>query len=217
MLPSKSREVNSSLFLLSRDAMIVSYVSRKNKSVILLFTQHNDQAVSTAEHAKPDIILDYNKSKGAVDSADKMFKEFSCHRISKRWPFVLLTHIINVCALNTYVLYQKKFPNTVLTRLNFFKDLGSELVKPAVKTRANPPRTEIPLSVQAVMASVIRSLSQQIPPPTSANSGKRKRNRCSFCPRSKDTKYSAECLLCSAHICHEHTESNVTTCLNCNV
>ena len=87
MLPSKSREVNSSLFLFSRDAMIVSYVPRKNKSVILLSSQHNDQAVSAAEHAKPDIILDYNKSKGAVDNADKTLKEFSCHRISKRWPF----------------------------------------------------------------------------------------------------------------------------------
>ena len=90
----------------------------KNESVILLSSQQNNQAVSTAEHAKPDIILDYNKSKGALDSADKMLKEFSCHRISKRWLFVLLTHIINVCALNAYVLCQKKFSNTALTRLN---------------------------------------------------------------------------------------------------
>ena len=36
MLPSKLREVNLSLFLFSRDAMMVSYVPRKNKSVILL-------------------------------------------------------------------------------------------------------------------------------------------------------------------------------------
>ena len=133
MLPSKLQEVNSSLFLFSRDAMMVSYVLRKNKSVILLSSQHNDQAVSIAEHTKPDIILNYNKFKGAVDSADKMLKEFSCRRISKRWPFVLLTHIITVCSLNAYVLYQKKFPNTALTRLNFLKDLGSELVKPAIK------------------------------------------------------------------------------------
>ena len=76
LLPSKSREMNSSLFLFSRDAMMMLYVPRKNKSVILLSSQHNDQAVSTAEHAKPDIILDYNKSKSVVDSADKMLKNF---------------------------------------------------------------------------------------------------------------------------------------------
>ena len=146
-----------------------------------------------------------------------MLKEFFCHRISKRWPFVVLTHIINVCALNTYVIYQKKLPNTALTRFNFLKDLGSELVKPAIKTRANPPRTGIPLSVQAAMASVISLLPQQVPPPIQANSGKKKRNRCSFYPRSKDTKYSAKYLLCSAYICPEHTESNVTISSNCNV
>ena len=197
--------------------MMVLYVPLTNKSVILLSSQHNDQAVSTAEHAKPDIILDYNKSKCAVDGAYKTLKKFSCHRILKSWTFILLTRIINVCALYAYALYQKKFPNTALTRLNFLKDLGSELVKPAIKTRANPPRTGIPLSVQAAMASVIGPLPQQVPPPIPANSGKRKRNRCSFCPRSKDTKYSAKCLLCYAYICPEHKESNVTTCSNCNV
>ena len=196
---------------------MVSYVPRKNKSIILPSSQHNDQAVSTAEHAKPDITLDYNKSKCAVDGADKTLKKFSCHRISKRWTYVFLTRVINVCALNAYVLYQKKFPNTALTRLNFLKDLGSELVKPAIKTRANPPRTRIPLSVQAAMASVIGPLPQQVPSPIPANSGKRKRNRCSFCPRSKDAKYSAQYLLCSAYICPEHKETNVTTCSNCNV
>ena len=209
MLPSKSPDVNSSLFLFLKDAMMMSYVPRQNKSVILLSSQHNNQAVSTAEHAKPDIILDYNKS--------KMLKEFSCYRISKRWLFVLLTHIINVCALNAYVPYQKKFSNTALTRLNFFKNLGSDLVKPAIKTRANPPRTGTPLSDQADMASVIGPLPQQVPPPIPANSGNGKRNRCSFCPRSKDTKYSAKCSLCPAYICPEHTESNVTNCSNCNV
>ena len=38
--------------------------------------------------------------------------------------------------------------------VTFLKDLGSELVKPAIKARANPPRAGIPLSVQAAMASV---------------------------------------------------------------
>ena len=98
---------------------MVSCVSRKNKSVILLSCQNNDHPVSTAEHAKPDIILDYNKSKGTVDSANKMLKRIFLSQNLKKMVFILLTHIINVCALNAYVLYQKKFPKTALTRLNF--------------------------------------------------------------------------------------------------
>ena len=86
-----------------------------------------------------------------------MLKEFSCHRISRRWPFVLLTHVLNVSALNAYLLYKKKFPNSSLTRLNFLKKLGNELVKPAIKTRAKPLRTGIPTLVQAAMTAVIGS------------------------------------------------------------
>ena len=67
--------------------MMVSYVSRKNKSVILLSCQHNDHPVSTAEHAKPDIILDYNKSKGTVDSANKMLKRIFLSQNLKKWSY----------------------------------------------------------------------------------------------------------------------------------
>ena len=115
-----------------------------------------------------------------------------------------------LCAL------QKKIPNTSLNRLKFLKDLGSALVKPAIKDRTNPPRTGIPLSVQAAMASVIGPLPQQAHQAMIANLGRGKRNLCALCPRSKDTKYSAKCSTCSAFLCPEHTESNITTCVNCS-
>ena len=84
MLPSKSRLVYSSMFLSTGDVMMASYVPRRNKAIVLLSSQHYEESVSTLDHAKPHIILDYNNTKGAVDSADKMLKEFSCHRISKK-------------------------------------------------------------------------------------------------------------------------------------
>ena len=162
----------------------------------MLSSQHSNHSINTLKHGKPDIILDYNKSKGAVDRADEMLKEFSCHRISKRWPFVLLTHIINVYALNAYLLYQKKCTNTLMTRLKFLKELGFELVKSAIKTRAIPPRTGIPNSVQAAMETVISSPPQQIPVHTARTASSRvgKRNCCTFCPRLKDAKYRVRCL-----------------------
>ena len=58
MLLSKSREMNSSLFLSSKAAMMVSYVPRKNKSVILLSNKHSNHSISTSKHVKSDIILD---------------------------------------------------------------------------------------------------------------------------------------------------------------
>ena len=215
MLSSKSRQVYSSMFLSTGDVMMVSYVPRKNKAVVLLSSQHCEQSMSTLEHAKPSMILDYNNTKGAIDNADQMLKEFSCHRISKRCPFVLLTHIINVCALNAYVLFKKKYPTTSMTRLNFLKTLGTELVKPAIKTRAVPPRIGINASVQAAMKMVIGPLPQAVQTPSASNSRTGKRNRCAFCPRTKDNKYNVKCSVCSQFICPQHTDSNVITCTNC--
>ena len=63
-------------------------------------------------------------------------------------------------------------------------------MRPAIKATSNPPRAGIPLSVQAATALIVGPLPQQVPLPTPANSGKGKRNRCAFCPRAKNTKYS---------------------------
>ena len=49
--------------------MMVFHVPHKNKSVVLLSSQHSGQAVCSAEHAKPDIILDDNKCKGALPTS----------------------------------------------------------------------------------------------------------------------------------------------------
>lgn len=211
MLAVKSRQVCSSMFLSTDDSTMVSYVPAKNRIVLLLSSQHHERSISTLEHAKPTMILDYNKTKGAVDSADKMLKEFSCNRISKRWPFVLLTHIINACSLNAFILYKKKYPNIPMTRLTFLKKLGTDLVTPAIRTRAIPPRTGINMSVQNAMGIVIGSL----PINPSAQILGAKRNRCGFCLRTKDNKYNVKCITCSMFICPEHTGSKVTHCVKC--
>ena len=52
MKPSKT--------LLANDLTMVSYVSKKNKSVVLLSSMHHDKAVSNEDHSKPKITLFYN-------------------------------------------------------------------------------------------------------------------------------------------------------------
>ena len=107
MLLSKSRRMYSNMFLSADDVTKVSYIPAKNKAVVLLSSQHHDQSISTLEHIEPIIILDYNRTKGAVESVDKMLKEFSDHGILNRWAFVLLKRINNVYILDAYVLYKK--------------------------------------------------------------------------------------------------------------
>ena len=84
MLPSKSRAVTYCLFLSTGNVTMVPYALRKNKAVVLLSSQHLNHSVTESEQNKPDMILECNNSKGAVDAADKVLKEYFCHRSSRR-------------------------------------------------------------------------------------------------------------------------------------
>jgi len=51
-------------------AISVSYAPKTNKIVVLLSTMHNKEEINTDSEKKPLIILDYNATKGAVDTFD---------------------------------------------------------------------------------------------------------------------------------------------------
>ncbi len=61
-LSTKDRAVNSSLFGFNDFLTLVSFIPRKNKSVILLSSKHHDQVVG--HNQLPEIIQHYNKNKG---------------------------------------------------------------------------------------------------------------------------------------------------------
>ena len=97
-----------------------------------------------------------------------------------------------------------------MIRLKFLKELGSELVQPAIKTRPIPPRTGIPISVQAAMETVIGPLPQQIHTPRAATSRTGKRNRYAFCPGQKTPNIEFG-ILYALHTYTLNTKLNVTT------
>ncbi|CAJ0922935.1 unnamed protein product [Ranitomeya imitator] len=51
-----------------------------------------------------------NKTKGGVDKMDKMIGEHSCKRQTKRWPVALFSNILDVSALNSYIVYCQTNP-----------------------------------------------------------------------------------------------------------
>ena len=64
---------------------MVSYIPKKNftlrkerkRNVIVLSSQHQGAAIGGEEHDfKPEMILDYNKTKSAVDTLDKLVREY---------------------------------------------------------------------------------------------------------------------------------------------
>ena len=86
------REVHSSIFGFQTKTIIVSYVPKKGKSVILLSTLHKTGEITDIER-KPQMILDYNSCKGGVDTLDQLVRTYSCKRKTNRWPFALFCNL----------------------------------------------------------------------------------------------------------------------------
>lgn len=70
LLTTKNRPVKSSKFVYTDDRSLVSYVPKKGKNVVS--TLHRDGRICGQEHQKPEIIMDYNATKGGVDNMDKL-------------------------------------------------------------------------------------------------------------------------------------------------
>lgn len=72
LLQTRQREVFSSIFAFTMTHTVVSYVPRRGRNVLLLSTKHRTPGVSGDPKRKPQIIKDYNKSKGGVDKLDQL-------------------------------------------------------------------------------------------------------------------------------------------------
>jgi hypothetical protein len=81
--PARQHDENSSIFGFTKDLTLVSYVPKKNKSVVLLSSLHHDSAICS-DSGKPEIIAFYNKTKGAVDMLDKMYARYTVQRATHR-------------------------------------------------------------------------------------------------------------------------------------
>ncbi|KRZ16269.1 hypothetical protein T11_1881 [Trichinella zimbabwensis] len=87
------------------------------------------------------VILEYNACKGGVDAMDKMVWEYSCCRNTKRWPLLLFMNMLDVAAVNAFVVFVTKFPsfygNKNYRKRLFLKDLGMRLVRPNIECRTS--------------------------------------------------------------------------------
>lgn len=66
-LDTKNRSLNSTIFGYGRNILLLSYVPRKNKNVIMISTMHDNGLIneSLGAEKKPEVIT-YNSTKGAL-------------------------------------------------------------------------------------------------------------------------------------------------------
>jgi len=100
------RDVMSTLFAYHKDATISSYCPKIGKVVILMSSLHSQGEVDLANpKKKPAMILEYNVTKGGVDTADKMLRTYSTKRMTRRWPVAVFSNMLDISALDAYIVW----------------------------------------------------------------------------------------------------------------
>ncbi|XP_035765650.1 piggyBac transposable element-derived protein 4-like [Neolamprologus brichardi] len=151
LLNIRDRDVLSSVFGFSRNRAVVSYVPKRRKNVVVLSTRHREPQVQDFGKRKPQIILDYNKCKAAVDHLDQVCGTYSCRRRTRRWPMCLFYHMIDVSLYNAFILFTAVEPEwnrgKRYRRRLFIDEVGRALITPTMMTRTRLPRTPFAASL----------------------------------------------------------------------
>ena len=104
----------------------------------MLSSEHKTVDVHEGEKKKPKAILDYNKNKGGVDTADKMLLSYSTKASSRRWPLAAFFNLLDIVSLNTYVIC-KDITLFAQNRRQFLFKLGEELCASERRSRSEMP------------------------------------------------------------------------------
>lgn len=105
---------------------------------------------------------------------DWMIGKYSCQRGSKRWPMKLFYFLVDVSALNAFIIWKPKNPgweskSTRIHRRIFIKDLAKMLATPNIIRRAADPR--ITPTTRAAVADM--GMSSHLQKPPSQSTGQR--------------------------------------------
>ena len=85
---------------------LVGYVPKENKAVLLCTSLRYDSKINSDKN-KPEIIIDYNKTKGGIDTLEPIGHSFSVKRITKRWLLVRFYSLIHISSIAAFVLWRK--------------------------------------------------------------------------------------------------------------
>ncbi|CDQ88147.1 unnamed protein product [Oncorhynchus mykiss] len=130
LLNTWNRSINSSKFVFTADACLVSFVPKKGILVVLMSMLHRDGRICGREHQNTEILIDSNASK---DNLDKLLTGYSCKRRTLLWPLVIFFNIFDVSAYNTFVIWMALIPEWNRGKLQrrqlFLEELGKAYPK----------------------------------------------------------------------------------------
>ena len=112
--------------LKNKNLTLTVYQAKPSKNVLLLSSVHTDVSISTGPKKLPETIEYYNQTKYGVDVIDQMARFYSTKVSSRRWPLQVFYNVLDLAAINAFVLYNE-VTGTNISRRDFLLKLISEL------------------------------------------------------------------------------------------
>ena len=152
---------------------------------------HLQPDVAATSDKKPKVMLYYNSAKGGVDTLDRMVRTYTCKRVTRRWPVSLLYNMIDISAVNDFILWLElngENPNISVRKGQKFP---SKAAKRACCTQPDP-------SLRFLIAT--GSAPKRKNDANDHKAPKLKRQQCSLCDRNKDRKTRFVCFSCKNYV-----------------
>ena len=206
--------------------MLLSYVPKRNKNVLMISSMHSQPGVNfNRDDMKPDVIDDYNHGKGGVDVLDSRIEDFTCKRMTRRYPLIFFFLMLDVALVNSYLVLKESKENYTTDRKTFIKMVSESLASEFMVSRYNSPKIFSQLKNAFVLITRHPIHRQRLPvadPHTrhgpagdsSRSTGLQKVGKCQIAQCRKSTRHT--CAECAVNICSEHkvTLSLCGTCVN---
>ena len=200
---NKTREVQSCLFGFQYDFCMASTVPKKTKALIFLWTMHSTNIIDQ-ETKKSRVNLDYNATKGGVDTVDQMCSSYSTSRIMRRWPLALFYRHLDIDGINANIIFKFNNPDNKERRRIFFKHLALGLMEEHLNQRAL--LQTLPKDIHAFLTKY-RHEEEQTKEPA-------KPGICYICGRHKNNRTKTVCVKCKKNVCKKHSVTD-TKCVQC--
>lgn len=150
---------------------------------------------------KPQCVIDYNKTMGAVDRSDMMLSSIESVRKSMKWYRKFFFHLLDISILNSHALYNTKTGEN-MTLANFHLSVIREIIRTFYIPRPKEKKGRPSAGDQP-----LRIIDGHFPTPVPSTPNKKSATRrCHVCSNTKlaekkrrDTRYM--CAKCDVGLC----------------